>query len=110
MHAALPVATLLLLAGLLPAQAQQARPYTPPGHVTVYRGGEAMPSAVPILRGSAAPPAYLTPRPEPERGPVIVGAGSRLWLLDRNGRLVACRQANTATVGRSVVRCTRPRG
>lgn len=109
MRAALPLAALLLLASLTLAQAQDSRPYTPPGRVVVYRGGEAAPSAVPIYRGSAAPPAYLTARPEPAPRREIIGAGSQLWLLDR-GRLVACRQINTATVGRSIVRCTRPRG
>ena len=58
-----------------------------------------------VHRGSAAPPAWLA-APAAARPTVGAVGGDRVWFVDPAGdRLVGCRLARTADVGRSAVRC-----
>lgn len=107
-----PVLALALAAWMLamPALAGEAL-YTPPrppgdGRVLVYRGASAdVPSAIPIHRGSAAPPGYLTAAPPPR--PVLPVGGRNIWFVDpAAGGLAACNLVNTYTVGVTAIQCT----
>ena len=85
-------AILLALAMTLAAGAARAAP-AQEGGVTVYRGP-----------GSGPLPAPAGAEPSPR--PTLV-AGERLWVVDPDtGRMVACRQEFTATVGVRRVVCT----
>ncbi len=107
-----PIPRLAFAAWLLaaPALAGEAA-YTPPrppgaGRVLVYRGGSAdVPSAIPVHRGSAAPPGYLTAVPPPR--PVLPVGGRNIWFVDpAEGGLAACNLVNTYTVGVTAIQCT----
>ncbi|MFO0931064.1 MAG: hypothetical protein U1E14_09230 [Geminicoccaceae bacterium] len=80
----------LALAAILLAGTAAAAP-TQEGGVTVYRGP-----------GSGPAPAVAKPAPQP-----ALLAGQRLWVVDpETGRMVACRQEFTATVGVRRIVCS----
>jgi hypothetical protein len=107
----LALAALLVLGPQLPALAdgEVYQPPRPPGTVAVYRGGSAsVPSPIPVYRGSAAGPGYLTAAmPEPS---VAAVGGRRVWFVDpARDELIGCRTVLTFTVGRDAIRCVRRR-
>ena len=83
--------------------------YTPPqapGTVAVYRGSSAnVPSPIPVHRGSAVRPAFLSERPA--AATVATVGGNRIWFVESAaGELTGCRLVRTFTVGVNRVRCT----
>ena len=105
------VALLTTLGPQLPALAdgEVHQPPRPPGIVAVHRGGSAsVPSPIPVYRGSAAAPGYLTAA-APEPGVAAIG-GRRIWFVDpARDELTGCRTVSTFTVGRDAIRCVRRR-
>lgn len=106
----LPVLALAAWTLAVPALAGEAA-YTPPrppsgGRVLVYRGASVdVPAAIPVYRGSAAPPGYLTAAPPPR--PVLPIGGRNVWFVDpAAGDLVGCNLVNTFTVGVTAIQCT----
>jgi hypothetical protein len=108
----LALAVLLTLGPQIPALAdgEVRAPPRSPGIVAVYRGGSASaPSPIPVYRGSAAAPGYLTAATTPEPGVAAVG-GRRIWFVDpARDELIGCRTVSTFTVGRDAIRCVRRR-
>lgn len=108
---------LLLLAALLftpsaaGADVSPGNPWPPAGTgdpVALYRGTRAnVPPSVPVHRGSSAAGSAAAPvGAAAERPPEFLAAGSRLWIVDRDGdTLTACRLGPTYRVGRDRVRC-----
>jgi hypothetical protein len=75
----------------------------------LFRAGEPVEHpTVPVFRGSAMPPRAPEPfRPVPEWQ---MGAGEKLWFVDpATGRVIACRERGTFTVGRRAIECTERR-
>jgi hypothetical protein len=105
------LAVLLTVGPQLPALAdgEVRQPPRPPGTVAVYRGAAASaPSPIPVYRGNAAAPGYLTAA-APEPGVSVIG-GRRIWFVDpAQDELTGCRTVSTLTVGRDAIRCVRRR-
>jgi hypothetical protein len=106
----LALAVLLTLGPQLPvlADGEVYQPPRPPGTVAVYRGdGASAPSPIPVYRGSAVAPGYLTSAATPEPGVATVG-GRRIWFVDpAEDELIGCRTVSTFAVGRDAIRCAR---
>jgi hypothetical protein len=74
-----------------------------------FHAGEAVEHpTVPVFRGLAMPSHAPEPfRPAPEWQ---MGVGEKLWFVDpAAGRVIACRERGTATVGRRAIECTERR-
>lgn len=100
------VSLALALASLGPV-ADAAEPTQPgPERVTMPGDAAAADDEAPrVLRGSAVKPRPVPERPTAARFGVV--GGELLWLVDAaSGDVVACRERDTFTVGKRVVRCT----